>query len=41
MNARKFNNIMPKVNEAWAAKVLGMELKPTGPDLINNYCIKK
>jgi len=39
MEARKFNNIMPRVNEIWAADVLGMELNTTGPDLINNDCI--
>lgn len=40
MKARKFNNIMSRVNERWAAKVLGMDLnKPNGPDLISDSCI--
>lgn len=37
MKARKFNSIMPRVNEVWAAKVLNMELNGTfGPDLVDD-----
>jgi hypothetical protein len=34
--ARKFNSIMPGINEAWASSVLGIpENTSTGPDLTN------
>ena len=26
---------MPRIHETWAARVLGMELNPSGPDLID------
>jgi len=39
MKGRKFNNVMPEVNEIWAAKVLGMEVNNKGIDLISNQCI--
>jgi len=37
MKARKFNSVMPKINYAWAARVLGMTLNPNeGPDLLDD-----
>lgn len=37
MKARRFNSIMPGLNEEWAAKALGMEINlEKGPDLIDN-----
>ena len=36
MENRKFNSLMPKYNELWAAKILGMKVNPDyGPDLID------
>ena len=36
MKARKFNSIMPRLNEIWAGQVLGMDVNPQkGPDLID------
>ncbi len=35
MKCRKFNSVMPRVNHAWAASVLGMDVNPyKGPDLV-------
>lgn len=40
MKTRTFNSIMPKVNEAWAAYVLGIDLNPSSDsDLISNSYI--
>jgi hypothetical protein len=37
MKGRKFNSLMPKYNENWSAKILGMEVNSSaGPDLIDN-----
>jgi len=37
MLARRFNSIMPFVNQNWASKVLGMQINPhKGPDLISD-----
>jgi hypothetical protein len=37
MNERRFNSVMPRVNETWAAKVLNMQINPQrGPDLIDD-----
>ena len=37
MKARRFNSIMPAVNEIWAGQVLGMEVNSKkGPDLIDD-----
>jgi hypothetical protein len=37
MKSRSFNSVMPKYNEKWAAKVLGMNVNPnSGPDLIDS-----
>lgn len=35
MKARYFNSIMPRLNEDWSARNLGMEVQYFGPDLIN------
>ena len=38
MDARKFNAIMPSVNEEWLARILNMRVNPnSGPDLIDDY----
>lgn len=37
MENRKFNSLMPKYNEIWAAKILGMKVNSAnGPDLIDD-----
>jgi len=37
MKARRFNNVMPYVNELWAAQVLGMQVNSHhGPDIIDD-----
>ncbi len=39
MDNRKFNGIMPEINETWGAQVLGMErINLKGPDLMGNNC---
>ncbi|MEK6830092.1 MAG: hypothetical protein AABY15_08310 [Nanoarchaeota archaeon] len=38
MKSRRFNGFIPRVNENWVAKVLGMELNGKGPDLFNDNC---
>jgi len=42
MKARIFNNLMPFINESWAAEVIGAELnRNNGPDLVsNNYVME-
>jgi hypothetical protein len=40
MKARRFNSMMPRLNEAWAGQVLGMEINPQkGPDLVDGLKI--
>lgn len=37
MKGRKFNSLMPKYNEDWSAKILGMKVNSSaGPDLIDD-----
>lgn len=37
MKARRFNSVMHLNNEAWAARILGMNINPShGPDLIDD-----
>ena len=37
MDERKFNSLMPRINEKWAAEVLNMKLNEgIGPDLTDD-----